>query len=296
VETLSMMEFRPKLWVGLGAVVLAGAGLAGCGGEGGEGAQPAATSGAGSVSSGEAAAGESGGEGGAAATAAPAATSGEGGPGGEAGAADAYASVPEISRSALHIAQLSGFLLIAERAASAGDPAGASILIDQGLLEVLLPFPATFGEGRAKAIEPAYSALSAALADNAPAPRIEALQATARKATEDALADAGGQPRDILTGLLSISRGLYSGVVTPQGVDPIEYQHAQGAVLATRAELTRVRTQLESANKARTDQLFTDIDAVLAFFPAPAAPETPASVAEVTSAISRAELTLSGLR
>lgn len=292
-----MLEFRPKLWASLGLVAALGAGMAACGGEGGqgagegagEGAAPAATasaSGAAAPTAGEAAAGESGGEGGAA---------GESGAG-EAGASAAYAAIPEASRDALRIAQLTGFFEIARKVADAGDPAAAAILVDQGLLEVAQAFPQPFACCAGAELTAAYQALSAAWTAGKPATETAPLIARAEALGAEAVGKAGGAPQDVVRGLLQIASGLYALVITPDGVDPIEYQHAQGAALAAKAVFDKARPALETADASRTRDAGSRLDALLALFPSATVPEAPAPVAEVAASVSRAELALSGIR
>ncbi len=282
-----MLEFRPRLWASLGLVAALGAGVAACGGEGGQGAgetgTPAATAtvpGAAAPSAGEAAAGEGGGESGA----------------GEAGASAAYAGIPEASRDALRVAQLTGFFEIARKVADAGDPAAAAILVDQGLLEVAQAFPQPFACCAGAELTAAYQALSAAWTAGKPAAETAPLVARAEALGAEAVAKAGGTPQDVVRGLLQIAGGLYALVIMPDGVDPIEYQHAQGAALAARAVFETARPTLEAADAGRTRDAAARLDALLALFPAATVPETPAPVAQVAASVSRAELALSGIR
>lgn len=285
-----MLEFRPRLWASLGLVAALGAGVAACGGEGGQGAgeaaAPAATAaaasapGAAAPSAGEAAAGEGGGESGA----------------GEAGASAAYAGIPEGSRDALRVAQLTGFFEIARKVADAGDPAAAAILVDQGLLEVAQAFPQPFACCAGAELTAAYQALSAAWTAGKPAAETAPLVARAEALGAEAIGKAGGAPQDVVRGLLQIASGLYALVITPDGVDPIEYQHAQGAALAAKTVFETARPALEATDAGRTGDAAARLDALLALFPSAAVPETPASVAQVAASVSRAELALSGIR
>lgn len=285
-----MLEFRPRLWASLGLVAALGAGVAACGGEGGQGAgeaaAPAATAaaasapGAAAPSAGEAAAGEGGGESGA----------------GEAGASAAYAGIPEASRDALRVAQLTGFFEIARKVADAGDPAAAAILVDQGLLEVAQAFPQPFACCAGAELTAAYQALSAAWTAGNPAAETAPLVARAEALGAEAIGKAGGAPQDVVRGLLQIASGLYALVITPDGVDPIEYQHAQGAALAAKTVFETARPALEAADAGRTGDAAARLDVLLALFPSAAVPETPAPVAQVAASVSRAELALSGIR
>jgi hypothetical protein len=282
-----MIAWKPKVWLGLGAAALA-LGAVGCAPEGaGEAGKAEATSNAG-----EAAAGESGGEGGAAATVA--AASGEGA-GGEAGAVDAYADIPAASKQALSIAHLGGFLRIGEQVFASGDAAAASVLVQQGLLEVYTPAQAGYASGKAAAIKPAYEAVMAALDGGKPKAEVEAAFAAARAAEAAAMTEAGGDPAAVVKAMLSIATGLYSLVVTDAGVDPTEYQHAMGAALAARDAFTAAKGQLETRNKASANETAAALAALVGLFPKSTAPETPPSIASVLAAASRAELPLSDL-
>lgn len=286
-----MLEFRPRLWASLGLVAALGAGVTACSGEGGAGAgeaavpaAAAAVPGAAAPSAGEAAAGESGGEGG-----------GESGAG-EAGASAAYAAIPEAARDALRVAQLTGFFAIARKVADAGDPAAAAILVDQGLLEVAQAFPQPFACCAGAELTAAYQALSAAWTAGKPAAETAPLVARAEALGAEAIGKAGGAPQDVVRGLLQIASGLYALVITPDGVDPIEYQHAQGAALAAKTVFDAARPTLAAADPGRTADAATRLEALLALFPSATVPETPAPVAEVAASVSRAELALSGIR
>lgn len=296
-----MLEFRPRLWASLGLVAALGVGVTACGGEGGQGAGEAGTphasaNASGGASAGEAAAGEGGGEGGAAGESG-AGESGAGESGaGEAGASAAYAGIPEASRDALRVAQLTGFFEIARKVADAGDPAAAAILVDQGLLEVAQAFPQPFACCAGAELTAAYQALSAAWTAGKPTAEIAPMVARAEALGAEAVSKAGGTPQDVVRGLLQIASGLYALVVTPDGVDPIEYQHAQGAALAAKAVFNQARPNLDAADPARTADAAARLDALLALFPAATVPDSPAPVAQVAATVSRAELALSGIR
>ncbi|MCU0883241.1 MAG: hypothetical protein MUF14_11310, partial [Hyphomonadaceae bacterium] len=233
---------------------------------------------------------ESGGEG--ASASAGEAASGESG--GEAGASDAYADVPEASRKALRIAHLAGFLAIAQEVSATGDASAASILIQQGLLEVHQPAAGDYS-GKAAAIKPAYEAVMAALDGAKPASEIEAAFTAARDAQTAAMAEAGGDPAAVAKAMLTITTGLYRNVVLPEGVDPVEYQHAMGAALSARDVLAGSASVLEARNPASYREAMAASGALTGLFAAPVAPEAPPAASAVLAAASRVELPLSDL-
>jgi hypothetical protein len=256
-----MTLFRPKLWTSLSAAVLLGAGMAACGGEAGETGAPAAV-------------GE-GGEGGVEKGAAPAAAVGEGGEAGEAGAAQAYASVPAASKTALRLAHLKGFFLVAQKQTEGADAAAA--LAGQGLLEVYDKDPDAF---RAAGVDKAVldkAAQSGSAADLAAAvANIDAAEAK-----------AAGDPAAVVSALVGVADGLYKGVVKDGSVDPIEYQHALGAVLAAQSVAAK------AGGNAKLAAAKGDLDKLAALWPRPTAPDAPAPAGQVSAQASRVQLALS---
>ncbi len=254
-----MSEFRPKLWPAVGAAAL----LAACT-PGGDAREDAAPSEKPVVAAGEA--GEAAG--------------GEGG-GGEAGARDAYATTPSESRSALRLAHLRGFFLVAREASRAEGPEAGAALAGQGMLEVYDPAADAF---RRAGVDEAVLRKAATEGDDA------SLQA-AVKALDAARERVGGDPAAVAAGLAGIAAGLYSGVLMEGMIDPIEYQHSRGAALSAQAELSRAgkNSKLAAARK--------EIDGFVALWPSVSAPEdvsraTPAG--EVQAQASRIQLALSG--
>jgi hypothetical protein len=281
-----MIEFKPRLWTLMGLSAMAVAGVSACGqGEAGTFSDQNAAS--------SAKAGEGEGEGTKAATPAPAIAtiSGESG---EAGAQNAYGDIPETSRLGLRIAHVTGFLLVARKAYDAGLPEEASVLISQGLLEVYRPYASELDTG-AKGLKLAFDEVVAAIDTKKPKTDVDAAFERAAKLAKRAEIASGAAPKDIINGMLSISAGLYSGVIAPQGNDPIEYQHAQGAAQSAKAAFEATKVTLARQNPTRTETLAQDLDAVLALYPNVSLPEKPASIAQMTGAVSRAQLTLSGI-
>jgi hypothetical protein len=285
-ENTHMIEFKPRTWTFLGLSAVALAGVSACGQ--GEAGAPASTTGA----SASAKAGEGEGEG---AKTAPVAAPSAGGETGEAGASNAYSDIPPSSHLGLRIAHVTGFLLIARKAYDAGQIDEASVLISQGLLEVYSPNAATLDTG-AKGLKASFEAVVAAIDAKKPKADVDAAFEAAQKLARDGEVASGAAPKDIVSGMLSIAAGLYSGVIAPAGNDPIEYQHAQGAALSAKAAFEATKSGLAAKNADRTQALEKDIDAMLALFPAVSLPDAPASVADITGAASRAQLTLSGIR
>lgn len=251
-----MTSFRPKLWAGVSAAILLGACSAGeAGGDTKDGLEAkAATPAAGEG-------GEGGAEGGAAA-------------GGEAGAQAAYTAVPADSRVALRLAHLKGFFLIAEKVA---DPDEAAALAGQGMLEVYDVQPGAFQS----------AGISKAVLDKAAESGSKTDLAAAIKAIDAAGAKAGGDQAKVAKALVSIAQGLYAGVVTADGVDPVEYQHAYGAALSAKSSLDAAAKASPAAKAAQAD-----MDKLLALWPAVDAPENPTPVAQVSGQAARVELAL----
>jgi hypothetical protein len=288
-EKPRMITFQPRLWTMMGLSAVALASLSACG-EGGEaGGNTVGTNAVSSAKAGE-------GEGEGAPPPAPAATPAQAASGeaGEAGAQNAYSDVSPSSHLGLRIAHVTGFVLMAQKIYAAGQAEEASVLISQGLLEVYAPNATALDTG-APGLKAAFDKIIAAIDAKKPKAEVDAAFTDAMKVARDAEIASGAAPKDIVGGMLSIAAGLYSGVVTPQGNDPIEYQHAQGAVLGAKAAFDASKAKLTGQNAARTQTLGQDIDALLALFPSTSLPEKPASVADVTGAASRAQLALSGI-
>jgi hypothetical protein len=280
-----MIEFKPRTWTALGLSAIALVGVSACGqGEGGVSTGKDASS--------TATAGEGEGEGVKTVTPVRAAVGGETG---EAGAQNAYSDIPEASRLGLRIAHVTGFLLIAQKTYDAGQTDEASVLVSQGLLEVYMPSAAEL-DGGAKGLKAAFENVVAAIDAKKPKAEVDAAFEAAATLARNAETASGAAPKDMVSGMLSIAAGLYSGVIAPAGNDPIEYQHAQGAALAAKAAFDASKAKLMSQDAARTATLAKDIDAVLALFPAVSLPENPATIAQMTGAVSRAQLAVSGIR
>ncbi|MFN3537264.1 MAG: hypothetical protein ACK4Y4_07460 [Brevundimonas sp.] len=244
---------RPRLWTAAGSALLI-AGAAACTDQGGAApAQP---------------------------TAPPASAAGEGeGEGGEAGAADAYGAAPAESLTALRLHHLKGFFLVAQAAAPVEGEESAAALAGQGMLEVYDP---------AKAVYDAAGVNEAVLRRAAESGSAGALNAAIVE-LDRAARQAGGNAGDVVTALLNISTGLYSLVVTEDGVDPIEWQHSYGAALAAQ----QVAARDGALRPARQE-----IDAFVANWTSVTAPADPAeatSPGALQAQASRIELTLSGV-
>lgn len=281
--------------LGTGALALAAAsGLSACG----EGA--AAGEGGGAAGRTGAVAGEGEGEGGGArpaaatAAAAAAAATAPAGESGEAGAQAAYDGVPEASRPGLAIAHLAGFLLVAEAVNAAGRSDEASALIGQGLLEVHDPQGALFASA-APDLKPALDRAMAALDTGKSKRAGAAALKSARQTAERALRAAGGDPAVIAAGMASLSSGLYQGVATAEGVDPVEYMHAHGAALSALWVAETGERALARRDRERARRLRADLQALGALFPQLDAPDTPQPANAVAAAASRVALTASGL-
>jgi hypothetical protein len=281
-----MIEFKPRMWslLGLSAVAIVGISACGKGGESGDLAANNAISGEGIA-----------GEGGNNTVAKPVAPTSPSGESGEAGAQNAYSDIPETSKLGLRIAHVSGFLLVAQKSYDAGQIDEASVLISQGLLEVYMPYAGELDTG-AKGLKAAFEKVVAAIDASKPKAEVDAAFSDAVGVVRKSEVASGAAPKDVVGGMLSIAAGLYSGVIGPDGNDPIEYQHAHGAALSAKAALEANQTELAGQNSARTETLSRDIEAMLALFPTVSLPQNPATLAQMTGAASRAQLTLSGIR
>lgn len=255
-----MTALRPKLWTSLSAAVLLSAGVAACGGEAGE--------------AGEAGKAAAVGEGGEAAEKGAQAV-GEGGEAAEQGAAQAYGAIPAESKAALQIAHLKGFFLIAQEQKDGQEAAAA--LAGQGMLEVFDKDPDAF---RAAGVDEAVlrkAAQSGSAADlNAAVANLDA-----------AAAKAGGDPAEVVKGLVSVAEGIYRGVIMEGVVDPIEYQHSLGSILAAQSVAAKAGDNPKlAAAKAELDKL-------AGMWTGATAPETPTPAQQVSAQASRVQLALS---
>lgn len=266
-----MIELKPKLWRTLGAAALlaGGVSLASCGPAETKKEEPVAPPAA-AGEAGEAAIGESGGE----------------GEGGEAGATTAYAGVSGEAVTALRLAHLKGFLLVAKKEAEAGRRVEAGALIGQGLAEVQTPAGDAFGDFDTKAVSDA----SMALMDDKP----EGARALDAAITALSAKQTAGDAETVRR-MLSLASGLYSHVVTSSGVDPVEYQHSLGAALGAQDAFHRAEAALKAKNAGRAAEAKAELDRLVAMWPGPVAPEKPAPAAQVAAQASRVELALYGL-
>jgi hypothetical protein len=255
-----------RLWTAIGVAALA---LGACspGGEGGEGAAKPGQSGE---------AGES------AAPKPPPPPVAPGGEQGEAGAADAYAGLEGAARAGLRLQHLKGFLLIAERALREGQADTGVVLAQQGLLEVADPAPAELA-----GVD--FAPLRAALEGGDPAKATVAIRAALTAIDHAARAPDAERVRR----MLALTRGLYSEVNSPEGVDPIEYQHSLGAALSAADALGKLAAAKPGPAAQRA---VVEMDALVKLWLTLTAPEQPASASAVNAAAARVELALSGVR
>lgn len=202
-----------------------------------------------------------------------------GGEQGEAGVATAYAGLDAEARAALRIAHLKGFVLIADKVSDAGQKDEAGVLVSQGLLEVAAIAESDF-----------------ARMDLAPVRAAETGEAAKIKAALAAFEGAQTAPNAAhIVRMMAISTGLYGHVLHEGMVDPIEYQHALGAMLAAQDSLKRARPTLGAKNAARYNEAVREMEKLVALWPGVTAPEKPASLAQVLGQAARVELALSGL-
>jgi hypothetical protein len=261
-----MIEWKMKLWRSAGAAALVGI-AASCGpteeAKTDAKAEPAIAG-----ASGEAAIGESGGE------------------HGEAGVEASYAGLQGDQRTALKLQQLKGFFLIAERVAptSVDD---ASIVLGQGVVEVYDTAPDQFGALNADAIRAAGD----------PAGASAAAYTAKLRAGETAIDSARNaltiNHADLAVRMTDISAGLYQHVQQDDFIDPIEYQHSQGAALAAKDALVAGRANLRATNAAAYDEAIAELDRFIALWPTVTAGETVTPYANVLAQSSRVRLALS---
>lgn len=273
-----MISWKYKLWRTAGTA--AALSLAACGGEGGASGEAGHDG-----EAGEAAAHGEAGE--AIAPVAEAASAGGGGEQGEAGVASAYAGLSGDQLTALRLQHLKGFLLVAGRVAEGDTTEEAGVLVSQGLLEVYDPAADQFGALSVDAVR--------AAADGANLSRQQMTQRI--RAGETAIDAARGALQidnaALTARMVDISSGLYQHVIQADFVDPIEYQHSLGAALAARDALTAGERALRAQNATAYREALAELNRYIELWPAPTAPEQPASYSTVLAASSRVRLALS---
>lgn len=272
-----MISWKYKLWRTAGTA--AALSLAACGGEGGASGEAG--------HEGEAGEAATHGEAGEAVAPVAEATSAGGGEQGEAGVASAYAGLSGDQLIALRLQHLKGFLLVAARVAEGDTTEEAGVLVSQGLLEVYDPAAGQFGALSVDAVR--------AAADGANLSRQQMIQRL--QAGEEAIDSARGALQidnaALTARMVDISSGLYQHVIQADFVDPIEYQHSLGAALAARDALTAGERTLRTQNAAAYREALAELNHYIELWPAPTAPEQPASYSTVLAASSRVRLALS---
>jgi hypothetical protein len=260
-----MVEWKLKLWRSAGVAAIAG--LAACG-PAQDAAKPAPEPAA-TAESGEAAIGEAGGE------------------HGEAGVASSYAGLSGDPLTALRLAHLKGFLLIAAQHAEGDRPEDAGVLVQQGLLEVYDPAADQFG---ALDVAPVRAASDGAgLSRSAMAAKLQAGEA----ALDAARAGLVFNHADIAARMVDLSTGLYQNVIQPDFVDPIEYQHSLGAALSARDALVAGEQAMRAKNARAYDEALAELNRFIEKWPAHTAPEQPTPYRDVLAQASRVRLALS---
>jgi hypothetical protein len=283
-----MITLTLKHWRTLG-VAATTLGLAACGEGGGEaGGQ------AGVGEGGEAAQGEGGG-------ATPAASGGEageaavgegGGEHGEAGVVSAYAGLSGDQLTALRIQHLRGFVMAAQkmnddRGGYRGEPADAAVLVQQGLLEVYDPAAAEFGSLNVAPLREV--AEGGALTREQLSQKLAAAQGELTRAIGALDVDEA----QLVVRMVDISTGLYQHVLVDGFADPIEYQHSLGAALAAQQALQQGQTEMRGENAAAYTRATTEINRLIALWPAREPAATPATYQQVLVQGSRVRLALS---
>ena len=271
-----MIAWKLRRWRTAG-VAAAALGVAACGGEAGEaGGEQGESGGEAGVSGGEA------GERGAPATAASA-----GGEAGEAGAASAYAGLSGDQLTALRIQHLKGFVMAAARVNAGDQPAEAAVLVQQGLLEVYDIAPDQFGDLDIAVIRAAA---------DANLNRAQMMQRIRNAEAEMDRAVGGLDEVDhavLVVRMVDIATGLYQGVVQPDFVDPVEYQHSMGAAIAARSALTQGQGAMQRQNLRGYAEAQAELNRLVDLWPQATAPERPASYQQVLAQSSRVRLALS---
>lgn len=212
-------------------------------------------------------------------TAGAAATAPAGGEAGEAGAASAYEGVRGPQLTALRLQHLKGFVLVAQRVAQGGAGDEAAALVGQGVLEVYdhAP-PAEFGTLNVATVRTAandVAGIDAALA-----------------AISDASAPVETDHAALAARMVDIAAGLYQGVVQPDYVDAIEYQHSLGAALAARDALVSGEATLKAENATAYAAALAELDRFIALWPQTSPTTAPAAYRDVLAAGSRVRLAL----
>lgn len=265
-----MIQWTPIVWRSLGATLALSLGAAAC--------QPSPSQE--SQSKAAPIAGE-GGESGEAAMA----QAGEGGEQGEAGAASALAGLTPAATVDLNRWRLWGFTAVAAAEASNANLAEAGALIGQGLLEVFPTPPPGLD----------LTALRALDNDAAKAGATAAAFSARLSSAQAALIAGAPVSADIVKRLLELAVGLYREADKgAAGVDPLEYQHSLGAVLAAQAALQALK-QSPGAKREALAKADTALAALRAQYAPLRAPDVIVPHGAIAAQASRVELELSGL-
>lgn len=266
-----MIIWKLKGWRTVG-VAAAALGVAACSGEAGEAGERS-----GGGEAGEAGVSGEAGEG--APLAAPA-----GGEAGEAGASSAFAGLAGDQLTALRIQHLHGFVMAAAALNAENKPAEAAVLVQQGLLEAYDPAPNEFDDLDIAIVR---AATDGALNRAQMMQRIRA----AEREIDRALNGLDYDDAVLVVRMVDIATGLYQGVVQPDFVDPIEYQHSMGAALAARASLNQ--DALMRHNILAYLEAQAELNRFVELWPQPTPSEHPATYAQVVAQSSRVRLALS---
>lgn len=263
-----MITWKLKGWRTAG-VAAAALGLAACGGEAGE--------------AGERGEGGEAGEAGVSGEAGESASAG-GGEAGEAGASSAFAGLSGDQLAALRIQHLHGFVMAAAAVNAENKPAEAAVLVQQGLLEAYDPAPGEFGDLDVAIVR------AAAEGNLNRAQMMQRIRAAERE-IDRALNDLDFDDAVLVVRMVDIATGLYQGVVQPDFVDTIEYQHSMGAALAARASLSQ--DALMRRNIPAYLQAQAELNRFVELWPEPTPAAQPATYAQVMAQSSRVRLALS---
>ena len=204
---------------------------------------------------------------------------------GEAGAAaGAYAGLDGDARTAMHLQQLKGFVLVAERVlADTHSVEEAQMLVQQGLDEAYRPVSNEFGGFNTDFVRLGVESDA----------DVSAHFAAGKDSIDTARNRLSFNHADITARMIDLSTGLYQAALTQDGVDAVEYRHSLGAALSARDALLAGRDSLRARNAAAYDEATAAIERYIALYPSSNAPTSPTPYRQMLAQSSRVRLALS---
>jgi hypothetical protein len=167
-------------------------------------------------------------------------------------------------------------------------------LVGQGILEVYEAFPADMAGYDGTAAQAAFRGATGATPNKEDVARNLAAALAGIDARITTLDTNGAL---IAARLVDVSGGLYRHVDQGDGIiDATEYQHSFGAALAARDALRRDEHRLRRADARAYEESLAALDALIALWPSPEAPETVTPLPTMLSQGSRVQLALSSLQ